>query len=120
MANKRNIKKHIHYVCGELALTCIITRDCFEGVDRSKLNDLLLKIAALQSNAVKRLNFSYEKTKKDFPNPADYNKAKNAYEKKAYKSFNSEFNAKIADIVKELNAQLTPKQRELNKKALAE
>ena len=120
MANKRDLKKQIHYVCGELALTCIFTRDCIPGVDLAKVNDIIVKVASLQSNALKHLNFSFDKARKDFNNPADYNKAKSVYERKAYKSITDEFNSKMAEIVKELNAQLSPEQRELNKKSLAE
>ena len=69
---------------------------------------------------MKHLNFSFDKARKDFNNPADYNKAKSVYERKAYKSITDEFNSKMAEIVKELNAQLSPEQRELNKKSLAE
>lgn len=120
MANKRDLKKQIHYVCGELALTCIFTRDCIPGVNRKEIDDLIVEVATLQSNALEHLDFSFDKARKDFPNPADFNKAKAAYERKAYKSFTDEFNAKIAEIVKSLNTHLTAEQRELNKKAVAE
>ena len=39
MANKRILKKQIKYICGEVALQCIITRECFNG-NSDKLNEI--------------------------------------------------------------------------------
>lgn len=119
MANKRDIKKQIHYVCGELALNCIFARDFIEGGDSEKLNQIIVDIASLQSHALDNLNFSFDKTPKDFDNRSEYNKAAAKYYHKAYKSFANEFNKKLKDIVKQMNEQLSPEQRELNKKAAA-
>lgn len=119
MANKRDIKKQIHYVCGELALNCIFARDFIEGSDPNKLNQIIVDIARLQSHALDNLNFSFEKQPCDFTTRAEYNKASQKYYHLAYKSFVSEFNKKLKDIVKQMNEQLSPEQRELNKKALA-
>lgn len=119
MANKRDIKKQIHYVCGELALNCIFARDFIEGGDKAKLNQIIVDIARLQSHALDNLNFCFDKQPGDFTSRAEYNKAAQKYYRLAYKSFVNEFNKKLKDIVKQMNEQLSPEQRELNKKAAA-
>lgn len=119
MANKRDIKKQIHYVCGELALNCIFARDFIEGGDTDKLNQIIVDIACLQNHALDNLNFSFDKTPNDFESRAEYNKAAKKYYHLAYKSFVNEFNKKLKDIVKQMNELLSPEQRELNKKAAA-
>ena len=117
MANKRDIKKQIHAICGELALNCIVTRDCIKGIDQSKMDDVIVKIARLQSHALQNLTFNFDKVRADFPGKAEYNKASHKYFKAAYKSFTSEFNKSIQEIVNDINALLPHAQKELNKEA---
>lgn len=115
MANKRNLKKQIKYVCGEVALECIITRECIEGADKKLLNDLVLEAAILQDKSLKNVTFSFDKTPKDFENKAEYNKAVKDYYHKAYSKFYKEFNKHIQEIVDSLNKAIPASQREHNK-----
>lgn len=117
MANKRDIKKQIHAICGELALNCIVTRDCVAGIDENAMNEVIVKIARLQSHALQNLSFNFDKTPSDFSDRAAYRKALAKYNKTAYKSFVDGFNKTIQEIVKEVNALLPASQRELNKQA---
>lgn len=52
MANKRELKKQIKYICGDVAMQCIITREFVEGVDAEKMNDLVFQTADLQSKSL--------------------------------------------------------------------
>ncbi len=117
MANKRDIKKQIHTVCGELAMNCIVTRDCVGGIDEKAMDGIIVKIARLQSHALQNLSFSFDKTASDFTDRSAYNKAATKYHKAAYKSFIDEFNKSVQEIVNEVNALLPAAQRELNKQA---
>ncbi len=117
MANKRDIKKQIRFVCGEVAFNCMLAEECFNDVDSQKMYEIIMKVAALQHHSTENLSFSFEKTPRDFDNRAEYNKAAREYYKAAYKSFVEEFNKKLQDIVKEMNALLSPAQREINKQA---
>lgn len=117
MANKRDIKKKIHAICSELALNCIIARDCMDTIDEEGIDNVIIKIAKLQSHALQNLSFSFDKTASDFSDRTEYNKAASKYHKAAYKSFVDEFNKSIQEIVKEINALIPESQRELNKQA---
>lgn len=117
MANKRDIKKRIHYVCGELAMNCIFAQDYIPGIDPDAIAGIVMRIAKLQSHALENLHFSFDKVPSDFENRKEYRRAANRYNKAAYKSFADEFNKKLKDIVTEMNGFLTPEQREINKNA---
>ena len=81
------------------------------------MDDVIVKIARLQSHALQNLTFNFDKVRADFPGKAEYNKASHKYFKAAYKSFISEFNKSIQEIVNDINALLPPAQKELNKEA---
>lgn len=116
MANKRDLKKQIKYICGEVALECIMTREYVDGVDPQQLNQLVVRTADLQQKSLKNATFAFDKTPKDFPTLKEYHKAANQYFAKAYKKFYAEFNKHIQEIVDQLNKAIPAEQRELNKK----
>lgn len=118
MANKRILKKQIKYICGEVALQCIITRECFNG-NSDKLNELIIATADLQESTLKKVTFSFDKTAKAFAHRAEYQKAATAYFKQAYGVLQKEFNGSIQEILKKLNAEMPAEQREANKQAAA-
>lgn len=116
MANKRDLKKQIKYICGEVAVECILAREYMEGINADKMNDVVFEIAELQQKSLKNATFAFDKTPKDFDNGKEYNRAANAYFKNAYKVFYAEFNKHIQAIVKQMNELLPAAQREINKK----
>ncbi|MDE7410417.1 MAG: hypothetical protein K2M94_00050 [Paramuribaculum sp.] len=115
MANKRNLKKQVRYICGDLAGECIMARDFIEGIDADKMNDVILRIAGLQVNSLKNASFSFDKTPKSYASLKEYHKAAHTYYNEAYKTFYAEFNKQVEEIVKAMNALLPKAQREINK-----
>jgi hypothetical protein len=115
MANKRNLKKQIRYICGDLAGECIIAREILPGVDTGKVNDIIIAIADLQADTLEKISFVYDKSYREFENVHEYRVARNAYYKTAYKTLIAEFNAKVDAILKDMNGLLSPEQREANK-----
>lgn len=119
MANKRNLKKQIRYICGSIAGECLIARELMPGIDPAKMNEIVLHVATLQSSAIKNATFSFDKTPRDFDSVREYNKAARAYHAKAYAKLREEFNNSIQQIVKDMNGLLPAAQREENKKAVS-
>lgn len=115
MANKRELKKTIRYMCGDLAVECLLAAEYLPGLDADKMRSIVFDIADLQENSLGNSNIAFEKSARDFESVHEYRKAKCAYYKKAYKSFAAEFNKHITEIVKNMNGMLTAEQRELNK-----
>ena len=112
MANKRQLKKRISYVCGELAGEIITAYHILNGLDTAAVNKVVCDIAALQTHARRNVNVAFDKAPRDFANRCDYNKARRAYYKAAYSSLRKEFGEKVLAIVKEMNAAIPESERQ--------
>lgn len=119
MSNKRNLKKEIRRVCGDLALNCILARDYAAGINKAEMNEMIIKIAMLQRSTLRHVSISFDKSPKDFESRAQYHTAAKVYFAKAYAALRGEFDKNVAEIVKSMNALLTDEQRELNKQAMS-
>ena len=55
MANKRNLKKNIAYICSDIVGECIFAQQAFEGIDVEKMDEVIVKVALLQDAAIKKI-----------------------------------------------------------------
>ena len=118
MANKRDLKKRIKYICGDLAGECIMARTFIPGIDAEQMNEVVYDIAALQTMALKRVTFGFDKTKKEFADAKAYNKAKSQYFAEAFGQLVNDFNKGVDDVVAAMNKALPAAQKEANKQAI--
>lgn len=109
MANKRQLKKQIHAVCGDIAAECAIAIDAIPGIDTKKMTENIRDIAVLQINTLSNISFAFDKTPSDFESKADYRKALHAYNKAAFTRLRIEFNEHLTQIVHNMNASLPAK-----------
>ncbi|ANU63655.1 hypothetical protein [Muribaculum intestinale] len=114
MANKRNLKKAVKAVCGNIAGECIIARNLIPGIDADKMNKTVIDIADLQYQTIANVSFSFDKGKKAFENAHDYKVARDKYFRKAYTKLTSDFNKGIEEIVAQMNEALPAAQKEAN------
>jgi len=117
MSSKRNLKKRVRYICGDIAAECIIAKTVVPNVDADVMSGIVVKIARLQDVTLRKISFSYDKIVADFESQAIYKKSRHEYIVKAYRSLKDEFNNHVAEIVKEMNAALPQAQKELNKRS---
>lgn len=104
MANKRQIKKRISHVCGDLAADIMIAYYYFDGVDRAKVESIVRDIAVLQEDSRAKVSFCFDKTLKDFGGDGSaYRKARHAYNKAAFARLREQFGEKALAIVKAMN-----------------
>jgi hypothetical protein len=115
MATKRQLKKHIRYVCGDIAAELFIARQLFKGFDNDKVVAIINKIAALQVESVRNVTFDFDKSPRSFENKGLYRKARNAYFAQAYKTLRADFNNSVSEIVKEMNEAMPQEFKEANK-----
>lgn len=115
MANKRQLKKQIRTLCGELAGECVLAAELIPGTDRIKFNEIISELASLQATTLSRVSIVFDKSVKSFESPAAYKAAKEAFFAQAMRKLNVEFTTSINAIVKQMNTLLTAEQRELNK-----
>ncbi len=106
MANKRDLKKMVNYVCADIATECLIASEYVKGVDAAKMDAVIAKLADIQTLALSNIAFSFDAVRSDFANPKDYNKAKSAYFHRAYQSLKQKFHEKVNEVVKDMNQAL--------------
>lgn len=117
MANKRELKKEIRKVCGDIAAECLLAKYFVKGSDAKALNAVINDVADLQISAIDNVTFAFDKQPHDFDTRAEYNKARHTYYAKAFKSLRSKFYDKVNEIVKNLNAAIPQEARDAVKKA---
>lgn len=103
MANKRQLKKRIQYVCGDLAADILLASYMTDKIARNDVDSILTEIAALQDEAIGKVSFAFDKVVKDFPSAQAYNKARATYNAEAFATLRKEFSEKAALIVKKMN-----------------
>jgi hypothetical protein len=112
MTNKRQLKKHIRYVCGELAVTLLIANAGVRGFDTGKTQDIVGKIATLQETSIAHVSICFDKIAANFDSRKAYNAARAKYFATAYAKLLNEFNNQIQEIVKEMNAAMPQEARD--------
>lgn len=117
---KRQLKKSINGLCGALACDCVIAADCMSNANEDKVNSLIVDLAKAQTKALKRVSVSFDKAPKEFANLKEYHKARRDYYAKAYAQLRKDLSADINAVVAEVNAMLTPAEKEANKAAAKE
>ena len=108
MANKRDLKKQISYICGDIATECLIAAEYVKGINKDEMRNIVCKLALLQENALKNVSFAFDKVPGDFSSRNEYKKARAAHREK--------FNTRIQEIVKEMNAALPQEAKDANKR----
>lgn len=120
MANKRTLKKEIRSICAALSDELLTAMAYIDGIDTAKADELLLRIAALQINTLSHCSFSFDKSRADFANDHEYNKALRAYNHRAFTKLAADTDAEVAAILKEMNTLLPQSVRDAAVKAMAQ
>lgn len=123
-ANKRLLKKEIHRICGALAGECVLAKIAIPGIDREKLNEIIYQLADLQASALRLVSVEFPRTPRSFDNRKEYADARRAYLKASFAKLREHFNARVQEILKEMNATVpdasTPEQRKAQMKHILE
>ena len=82
MASRRELKKNVNYIAGELFSECLINSMFVPGTDKAKADALLADILSMQSEFVSRISHTEPGNVKGF-----------------YKKFRTDFNNKISEII---------------------
>ena len=119
MATKRQLKKSVRNTCGALAAEIILARAAFPTIDRKKVHDIIVEIAALQSATLSKASIAFDKAPRDYAHKAEYNKARRTYFNTAYTALLDSFDDSVAEIIKKMNAALPDDVRQTIKEAAA-
>ena len=82
MASRRELKKNVNYIAGELFMECLVNSLYVPGTDKAKADELMGKILSMQDEFISRISHTEPGNVKGF-----------------YKKFLSDFNAKVGEII---------------------
>lgn len=82
MANRRQLKKTVNYISGELFAECLVNSMFVPGTDKAKAEELMTEILKMQDEFVSRISHTEPGNVKGF-----------------YKKFRVDFNAKVNEII---------------------
>lgn len=85
MAKRRELKKNVNYIAGELFTECLINCTFIPGTDKAKVDELMAKILQMQDEFLSRISHTEPGNVKGF-----------------YKKFHADFNAKVNEIIEEI------------------
>lgn len=86
MASRRELKKSVNYIAGELFAECLVS-SMSEKTDKKKADEILTRILVLQDEFISRLSHTEPGNVKGF-----------------YKKFRDDFNAKVNEIIDAITA----------------
>lgn len=120
MANKKDLKQTIRYVCGNIAGNCIYAKSYIENIDEDKMDEVVCKIALLQVNTTDKVSVKFDKSVKDFnKDKKSYLAARKKFFSQYYAGVRAEFKSALEEIVKEINALIPQEVKDANKAALS-
>ncbi|MCD8092230.1 MAG: hypothetical protein LUF01_05165 [Bacteroides sp.] len=82
MASRKELKKNINYIAGELFTECLVHSLYVPGTDKQKADELMGEILKMQDEFISRISRTEPGNVKGF-----------------YKKFMTDFNAKVDEIV---------------------
>lgn len=118
-ANKRLLKKEIRSICGALAGECVVAKITIPGVNPEEFNKIIYELADLQESALRLVSVDFPQGPSSFDSKKAYVEARRAYFKEAFTKLKIEFNKRVEEIVKEMNAALPEEQKKANKDSVA-
>ncbi len=117
-ANKRLLKKEIRSICGALAGECVVANITIPGVNPEDFNKIIYELADLQESALRLVSVDFPQSPSSFDSKKAYIDARRGYYKESFRKLKIEFNKRVEEIVKEMNAALPDAQKQANKKAV--
>lgn len=103
MGNLRTVKKNVRNYCNDLIGECIVAETINKEADVKKLADIVEETVKLKYDTLRKVSVSFDKAPRDFPNKAEYKKARKNYYKKVYRSLDSLFFKQIDQLIADLN-----------------
>lgn len=103
MNSKRNLKKQIRYICGDLVGECMLLGEVVADDKQDDVAQLIIDLAVLQENTISHASFVFDKSRRDFASDAEYAKARTAYNRAAFATLHRHFNEAVADCVHRMN-----------------
>ena len=89
MASRKELKKNINYIAGELFTECLVNSLYVPGTDKQKADELMAEILKMQDEFISRISHTEPGNVKGF-----------------YKKLRADFNAKVDEIIDAMGKQI--------------
>lgn len=87
MASRRNLKKHVNYIAGELFAECLVNSLYVPGTDKAEADKLMGEVLELQHEFISRISHTEPGNVKRF-----------------YSKFRTDFNKQVESIIDRITA----------------
>lgn len=103
MQSKRDLKKQIRYICGDLVGECLLIGEVCPPDKQEALDRLIIDLAVLQESTIAKTNFCFDRSARDFDSPAAYRHARSRYFRAAFSQLHRRFNDSVRECVHRMN-----------------
>lgn len=86
MASRRNLKKEINYVIGDIFTECLIYKELVPGVDKDAADALIVDLLKIDNDFIARISHTEPGKAKEY-----------------YRSFIGDFRKQISEVIDKLN-----------------
>ena len=86
MANRRNLKKNVNYIAGELFMECVVMNNYVPGTNKEQADELMGKILKMQDEFISRISHTEPGNVKGF-----------------YKKFHADFQSQVQEIIEAIS-----------------
>ncbi|WP_321517830.1 hypothetical protein [uncultured Bacteroides sp.] len=87
MASRKNLKKHVNYISGEIFTECIINSLYVPGTDKVKADELMAQVLEMQQEFISRISHTQPGQVKQY-----------------YKKFHQDFSTRIKALIDSIGA----------------
>lgn len=103
MKSKRDLKKQIRYICGDLVGECMLIGEISAPEKQDEVAQLVIDIAVLQESTIAKASFSFDKCRADYDDAKAYRRARSEYYHAAFAKLHEEFNTTVSELVHRMN-----------------
>ena len=66
MASRKELKKNINYIAGELFTECLVNSLCVPGTDKQKADELMAEILKMQDEFISRISHTEPGSRRNY------------------------------------------------------
>lgn len=103
MKSKRDLKKQIRYICGDMVGECMLIGEISAPEKQDEVAQLIVDIAVLQESTISKISFSFDKGHGDFADAKAYRHARGKYYRAAFSKLHDDFNTSLRELVHRMN-----------------
>lgn len=115
MANKRDFRKYVGIVVNDICQDMMMAYYNIENADVNAIDEAIIDVLKAGEIALAQSNVKFDKTRKAFANPKEYNTEKSKFHRIVYTKIHKEMNEAIGEALKKFNSAIPQEVKDQNK-----